>query len=104
MSVAIASYPGSRMSPPLSEPIKFRQSEIDACDHSECFLFSYDLHRYYNTPDRPPRIYMNPSVKVAYDQEWYKWQNFVLQIGVVRWWVGESPVFRRKQSVCLYIS
>lgn len=76
------------MSPSLADPIKFRTSGVDACDHSESFLFSYDLHRLYHTPQRPPRIYMNPSVKVAYSPNWFKWHNTVLRIGVVRWWVG----------------
>jgi len=86
-----ASYPDFRESPALNFPIQFRSSGIDACDHSECFLFSYDLHRLYPTRERPPRIYMNPSVKVAYQENWYRWHNHVLRIPIVKWWLGKSP-------------
>jgi len=86
-----ASYPDFRESPALDFPIQFRSSGIDACDHSECFLFSYDLHRLYPTRERPPRIYMNPSVKVAYQENWYRWHNHVLRIPIVKWWLGKSP-------------
>ncbi|KAK4687636.1 alpha-1,3-mannosyltransferase, partial [Tremellales sp. Uapishka_1] len=81
------SYPGSRTSPPLGSGPTFRSSGIDACDHSECFLFSYDIHRRYNGTRRPPRIYMNPNVLVAYDANWFKWHTVILRVGVVRWWV-----------------
>jgi hypothetical protein len=84
-----ATYPASRFSPPLTHPQKFRSSQIEACDHSECFLFSYDLHRRFPTHQRPPRIYMNPKVKVAYDENWWRWQTRVLRQPVVRWWLGE---------------
>ncbi len=99
-----ASYPGARISPPLDDPIKFRTSGIDACDHSESFLFSYDLHRLYNDPQRPPRIYMNPTVKVAYLPKWYRWQNTVLRIGVVKWYVGKSSFGSKAREVGLTLS
>lgn len=85
--IDLPDYPGGRMSPPLSEPVKFRASHIPACDHSEAFLFSYDLHRLYDSPQRPPRIYMNPTVKVAYSPNWFIWQNVILRVGFVRWWL-----------------
>jgi hypothetical protein len=81
-------YPGSVSSPELTLPIKFRSSGIQACDHSECFLWSYDLHRLYNDPARPPRIYMNPSVQVAYDDSWFRWHHTILRWPVIRIWVG----------------
>lgn len=88
-----ATYPNDRLSPPLTSPLKFRTSEIDACDHSECFLFSYDLHRLYSsnrtggsTGPRRPRIYMNPTVKVAYEWNWWKWNNVVLEIPILKLW------------------
>ncbi|KAK4683508.1 alpha-1,3-mannosyltransferase, partial [Tremellales sp. Uapishka_1] len=84
-----STYPNTRKSPPLSYPLQFRGSHIDACDHSECFLFSYDLHRIHSTPDRPPRIYMNPSVKVAYQANWFRWHTKILRIPVIKWWLGE---------------
>jgi len=74
------------MSPALTTPIKFRASNVEACDHSECFLFSYDLHRMYNTRDRPARIIMNPNVQVAYKKVWYGWYAKVSHIPVVEWW------------------
>jgi len=45
--------------PDRDHPITFRDSGIDACDHSECFLVSYDLHRLYNATKRPLRIYLD---------------------------------------------
>ncbi len=84
-----ATYPNSRMSPTLTLPLKFRESGVEACDHSECFLFSYDLHRLYPTPERPPRIIMNPDVRLAYKTNWWKWHNGVLRIPVVEWWLCE---------------
>lgn len=81
-----STYEGGRMSPALTEPILFRASGVDACDHSECFLFSYDLHRLYPA-GRPPKIWMNPSVKTAYEDRWYRWNNYVLRIPMVQWWV-----------------
>ncbi|WWC85998.1 uncharacterized protein L201_000869 [Kwoniella dendrophila CBS 6074] len=80
-----STYPGSVLSPPLDLPIKFRTSNISQCDHSECFLISYDLHRYHS--DRQAKIYMNPNVKVAYDQNWFKWHNDILEIPVIHWWL-----------------
>ncbi|WVW82016.1 hypothetical protein I302_104021 [Kwoniella bestiolae CBS 10118] len=80
-------YPNSVFSPSLTLPIQFRTSNISACDHSECFLIGYDLHRLYDTVDRPPRIYMNPTVKLAYEKNWYVWHNSVLRIPVVQWWL-----------------
>lgn len=77
------------MSPTLGLPLNFRDSGLDACDHSECFLFSYDLHRLYPTRERPPRIIMNPDVRVAYVTRWWKWHNSVQRIPVVEWWLCE---------------
>lgn len=85
-----ATYPNTRMSPALTTPIHFRTSGIDACDHSECFLFSYDLHRLYPTPERPPKIIMNPDVRTAYADNWWKWHNGVTRIPVIQWWLCES--------------
>lgn len=85
----IASSPGSRMSPALTSPIQFRTSDVDACDHSECFLFSYDLHRLYHEQDRRPRILINPQVRVAYEKTWYHWNNVFLRRPIIRWWLGE---------------
>lgn len=83
------------MSPELTLPLKFRSTGIEACDHSECFMFGYDLHRLYNTTERPPRILMNPTVEVAYASNWYTWQTSVLRIPSVRLWIGESNSKRR---------
>ncbi|WVQ93720.1 hypothetical protein IAU59_000797 [Kwoniella sp. CBS 9459] len=98
-----SSYPISEFSPPLSIPLQFRTSNISACDHSECFLIGYDLHRLSASipssssellrqpgsafETRSPRIYMNPSVKVAYEQNWYRWHNVILRIPVIKWWL-----------------
>ncbi|BEI92256.1 uncharacterized protein CcaverHIS019_0410760 [Cutaneotrichosporon cavernicola] len=82
-----STYPNSVESPTLTLPLQFRDSGVGACDHSECFLFSYDLHRLYPSPERPPRIIMNPDVRVAYRRSWYKWHNGVLRIPVVEWWL-----------------
>ena len=84
----IATFPGSVLSPPLPSPIQFRDSSSESCDHSECFLFSYDLHRLYGA-QRRPKIYMNPTVQVAYDANWYRWHTTVLRIPVVKCWLGE---------------
>ncbi|GHJ89605.1 hypothetical protein NliqN6_6007 [Naganishia liquefaciens] len=82
-----ATDPQSRHSPPVQLPLSFRTSHLDACDHSECFLFSYDLHRLYPTKERPPRILMNPGVKVAYERRWWVWHNVVLEIPVIKLWI-----------------
>ncbi|KAL7421833.1 hypothetical protein Q5752_003604 [Cryptotrichosporon argae] len=81
-----ATYPNAVSSPELSLPLEFRTSDIQACDHSECFLFSYDIHRLYPTSFRPPRIVMNPQVRVAYQKNWWTWYNVVLRSPVVNWW------------------
>ncbi|WVF66089.1 hypothetical protein IAT40_000828 [Kwoniella sp. CBS 6097] len=99
-----SSYPISEFSPPLTTPLQFRTSNISACDHSECFLIGYDLHRLSasSSPStsssdlqqpgsafetKAPRIYMNPTVKVAYEQNWYRWHNVILRIPVIKWWL-----------------
>lgn len=79
-----ATFPHAKASPPLTQPLKFRTSGIDSCDHSECFLFSYDLHRLFT--DRRPRILMNPRVLTTYDPKWWTWNNVVLRVPVVKWW------------------
>jgi len=84
-----ATYPWSVSSPEIANPPKFRSTGIEACDHSECFLFSYDLHRIHNTRERPPRILINPSVKVAYKRHWFRWHTTVLRIPAIKWWLGE---------------
>ncbi|WOO85796.1 uncharacterized protein LOC62_07G009282 [Vanrija pseudolonga] len=81
-----ATYVGGRMSPPLPSPIQFRISGVDACDHSECFLFSLDLHRLYSSTDRRPRILMNPDVRTGYSVKWWKWNDVVLRIPVLKFW------------------
>ncbi|CAD6571957.1 MAG: hypothetical protein CYPHOPRED_004671 [Cyphobasidiales sp. Tagirdzhanova-0007] len=81
-----ATYPGSDFSPPVSLPLQFRGPSSEACDHSECFLLSYDLHRLYRL-QRRPRIYMNPTVQVAYEANWYRWHTTVLRVPVVRLWL-----------------
>lgn len=80
------SFPGARSSPPLQDPIQFRTSGIEACDHSECFLFSYDLHRLYEAGSGGPKIVMNPSVQTAYEDRWFQWNNVVLRIPMIKWW------------------
>ena len=96
---SLATFPNSRSSPDFELPYGFRASGIDACDHSECFLFSYDLHRYYRSldeasgaagPPKRPKIYMNPAVKVAYEKRWWVWHNVVLRMPIVKWWLGED--------------
>nr|XP_018266885.1 uncharacterized protein I303_00865 [Kwoniella dejecticola CBS 10117]OBR89043.1 hypothetical protein I303_00865 [Kwoniella dejecticola CBS 10117] len=80
-----STYPGSVSSPSIDLPIKFRTSEIAQCDHSECFLISYDLHRYHH--QRPVKIYMNPKIKVAYEQNWFKWHTVILRVPIINWWL-----------------
>lgn len=88
-AVFIVTYPGSVQSPKASTPIRFRGPAIPGvCDHSECFLFNYDLHRLY-AGERLPRIYMNPAVKVGYDYNWFVWHTSLLRVPAVRWWLGE---------------
>ncbi|WRT63898.1 uncharacterized protein IL334_000824 [Kwoniella shivajii] len=79
-----STYPGSILSPTIDLPIQFRTSNISQCDHSECFLISYDLHRVHS--DRPTKIYMNPNVKVAYERKWFKWNNVILKIPMIQFW------------------
>lgn len=99
LTLSLATYPGVRTSPPLASPITFRTSGIDACDHSECFLLSYDLHRFYKaTQGRRARIWMNPAVKVAYEDKWFHWNNSVLRLPIIRWWQGMR--FPRHHVVC----
>ena len=88
-----ATFPGSRMSPKLTTPLQFRTSGIEACDHSECFLFSYDLHRYYNTTSGRPRILMNPRVKVAYEKNWFHWNVVLLRRPMIQWWLRELSIY-----------
>lgn len=86
----IASDSFSRHSPPLDLPIRFRNSSIDACDHSESFLFSYDLHRLYAKVEGRPRILVNPAVQVAYEDQWFYWNNTLLRYPIIRWWRSKS--------------
>ena len=74
------------MSPPLTDPILFRSSGIDACEHSECFLVAYDLHRLYRSAERPSKIIMNPNVRTAYDTKWWTWNNVILRAPIVQLW------------------
>ena len=92
-----ATYPGSDFSPPVSLPLQFRGPSSEACDHSECFLLSYDLHRLYRL-QRRPRIYMNPTVQVAYEANWYRWHTTVLRVPVVRLWLGELQWMAEKAA------
>ncbi|WVR03663.1 hypothetical protein IAU60_000658 [Kwoniella sp. DSM 27419] len=78
-------YPLSEFSPPIANPLQFRTSNISACDHSECFLIGYDLHRIH--AETGPKIYMNPTVKVTYEQNWYRWHNVVLRVPMINWWL-----------------
>lgn len=95
---SIGTYSNSRYSPPLELPYRFRSSGIDACDASECFLFSYDLHRHYaalsssgnaSKQQQGPKIYMNPAVKVAYSRRWWIWHTIILRTPIVKWWLGK---------------
>jgi hypothetical protein len=86
---SIASDPYAEMSPPLEIPIRFRPSAIEACDHSESFLFSYDIHRLYANTEGRPRILMNPAVQVAYTEQWYHWNTIILRHPVVQMWRSE---------------
>lgn len=81
--------PESRDSPDLTMPLQFRTSAIGECNHSECFLLPYDLHRMYKDVKGRPRIWMNPLVKVAYNQNQYDWNNVVLRLPIAKWWRGE---------------
>jgi hypothetical protein len=79
----------SQFSPPLEIPLSFRPSNIEACDHSEAFLISYDLHRLYAEVEGRPRILINPAVQVAYEDKWFHWNNVILRRPIIRWWTSE---------------
>lgn len=97
-----ATYAHTLHSPPIPSPVKFRgPSYKDACDHSEAFLFSYDIHRRLEG-QRPPRIIMNPAVKVAYSLNWYRWRNTILQIPFVRFWQSKSSPSSLRMPECVF--
>lgn len=79
----------AQSSPPVELPLQFRPSNIEACDHSEAFLPSYDLHRLYADIEARPRILMNPAVQVAYVDKWYHWNNVILRYPIVKWWTSQ---------------
>lgn len=79
----------SMHSPPLRLPVSFRTSSLPECNHSECFLLSYDIHRLHSTEERPPRIAIDPRVRVAYQRRWYTYQKQVNEIPVIKWWLGQ---------------
>jgi hypothetical protein len=79
----------SQFSPPLEIPLRFRPSNIEACDHSEAFLISYDLHRLYAETEGGPRILINPAVQVAYEEKWFYWNNVILRRPIIKWWTSE---------------
>jgi hypothetical protein len=79
----------SQFSPPLEIPLRFRPSKIETCDHSEAFLISYDLHRLYAEIEGRPRILINPSVQVAYEEKWFYWNNVILRRPIIKWWTSE---------------
>ena len=35
---------------------------------------------------------MNPTVRVAYEDNWWKWHNVILRIPVIKFWVGEPHI------------
>lgn len=58
--------------------------------------------QHYDSTDsqsrRRPRIYMNPTVQVAYEAKWFRWHTQILHIPIIRWWLGEFP--RPPESPC----
>jgi hypothetical protein len=89
----------SQFSPPLEVPLRFRPSKIEACDHSEAFLFSYDLHRLYDEVEGRPRILINPAVQVAYEEKWFYWNNVILRRPIIKWWTSESHALVNKTQM-----
>lgn len=83
------SYPNTEHSPALTHPLRFRTSGIENCVHSECFLIAYDLHRLAAAEGRRPRIWMNPTVTVAYEADVHRWINVILRWPLIKWWRGE---------------
>ena len=67
---------------PLQLPLEFRGS--NTCLSSECQLVSYDIHRALY-PARPT-IFINPTVKVAYNHRHYLLFNSLLPSPIVRPW------------------
>lgn len=67
---------------PDATPLKFRSSPT--CFSSECQLASYDIHRALS-PLRP-RIYINPSVQVAYRRAHYFMYNTLIPSPLSRVW------------------
>lgn len=80
----------SIQSPLPSIPIVLRAALDPECNQSECFLFSYDIHRVCPTKERPPRMGVDPLVKVAYDSRWYALEKEVMDMPRVKWWLRTS--------------
>lgn len=79
----------SQASPPLEIPLRFRLSRIEACDHSEAFLISYDLHRLYAQVEDRPKISINSAAQVVYEGKWFHWNNVILRCPNLKWWTGK---------------
>lgn len=98
LTFSTATYPHSLHSPPLSHPMRFRGSlPEDACEHSECFFFSYDIHRSLAN-QRRPRILMNPKVQVTYTVNWFQWHTEILPLPFVKFWLSESNKICARQT------
>lgn len=98
LTFSTATYLHSLHSPPLSHPMQFRGSlPEDACEHSECFFFSYDIHRSLANRRRPC-ILMNPKVQVTYTTNWYQWHTEILRLPFVKFWLSESDNICARQT------
>ncbi|KAJ7769665.1 capsular associated protein [Mycena maculata] len=67
---------------PSGAPLKFRGDT--PCPESECFLIAYDMH--LRTAPRRPRIYVNPTVNVAYTPHTWLYYGKLKHLSLTRPW------------------
>ncbi|KAI2488216.1 CAP59-mtransfer domain containing protein [Pyrenophora tritici-repentis] len=74
-----AADPQSQSPNPHTSPLRFRYDSEPFWEGSECCLINADLQYRMSGKGRPTesRIYMNPFVRVAYDENTLSWLSFI---------------------------
>ena len=74
-----ASKPQAQSPNPNTSPLRFRYDNETFWEGSECCLINADLQYRMSGKGRPAesRIYMNPFVRVAYDEKTLSWLSFI---------------------------
>lgn len=77
--------PWAHIPPHEAPPLRFRPSAPNECFSSECFLVSYDFRRQFLLD----KIYVVPTVLVAYEWDLYVWFRWITRHWLVKWWIEQ---------------